>query len=108
MKRAKRLPRPRAHGRSRQAKASWPPKCFALPDSVEAIERGITPAIQRARDRHAADLLLPIGGALVAVPGPQDAPGHDDVSPADLETPGEQPAERARPGPAAENRIQPT
>ena len=48
-----------------------------LPGSVEEIEKGVTAKQQKARDRYGADLLLPIDGALVAVPVPQDAPGCD-------------------------------
>ena len=52
---------------------------------VEEIEQGVTAKQQKARDRYGADLLLPIGGALVALPGRQEGPQHDDVPPADLE-----------------------
>ena len=71
--------------KTRKLKRRWPPKCMELPGTVEAIERGITAAVQKDRDRYGPDLLLPIGGALVAVPGRQDGPQHDDVTPADLE-----------------------
>lgn len=70
MKREKRLPRPRARqpGQIRLAKRRWPPECMELPGTVAQIERGVSEETQRARDAHGAEMLLPVGGALIVVP----------------------------------------